>query len=84
MTSNKGLAETRPLVIGRLTRVVFGIGTFVVIFALGPSTLGTIGTVLVAALGVSFVVGGFIGNPGCEITAIPNLVLPKSKRIHCL
>jgi hypothetical protein len=84
MSSNKGLAETRPLAIGRLTRVLFGIGTFVAIFVIGPSTLGTIGTVLVAALGVSFVVGGLIGNPGCEITAVPNLVLPKSKRIHCL
>ena len=77
-------AETRPLAIGRVTRVLFGVGTFVVIFALGTSTLGTVGTILVAVLGVSFIVGGVIGNPGCELTAVPNLVLPRSKRIHCL
>ena len=83
-SAKKVRAETRPLAIGRATRVLFGIGTFVIIYALGTSTLGTIGTILVAALGVSFIVGGVIGNPGCELTAIPNLVLPKAKRIHCL
>ena len=84
MSSNKDLSENRPLAIGRLTRVLFGLGTFIVIFVVGPSALGTTGTVLAAALGVSFVVGGLIGNPGCEITAVPNLLLPESKRIHCL
>lgn len=84
MCSSKDLSETRPLAIGRLTRVLFGIGTFVVIVVVGPSVLGTLGTVSLAALGVSFVVGGLIGNPGCEITAVPNLVLPESKRVHCL
>ncbi len=45
MSSNKDLSEIRPLAIGRLTRVLFRIGTL-----------------LVAALGVSFIVGGLLGN----------------------
>ena len=84
MSAHKDLSETRPLAIGRVTRVLFGIGTFAAVFIVGPSAIGTIGTVLAVALGVSFVVGGLIGNPGCEITAVPNLLLPESKRIHCL
>lgn len=84
MSTSRRPAEIRPLTIGRLTRVLFGIGSFVVIAVLGTSTLGFIGSLVVAVLGISFVVGGLTGNPGCEITAVPNLVLPRSKRIHCL
>ncbi len=84
MKSSKRLADIPPLAIGRATRVVFGIGTLLVIGVVGWSSLGIIGTVLLAALGLSFLVGGLAGNPGCEITAIPNLLLPRSKRVHYL
>ena len=83
MESQSDSPQRRPLVIGRVTRIVFGIMSFVIVAVLGTSTLGGIGTALIVFLGVSFIVGGLIGNPGCEITAIPNLVLPKSKRVHC-
>ena len=41
-SARKVRAETRPLAIGRATRVLFGIGTFFIIYALGTSTLGTV------------------------------------------
>jgi hypothetical protein len=83
MESQSSSSQRRPLAFGRVTRIVFGIMSFVIIVVLGTSTLGAIGTALIVFLGVSFIVGGLVGNPGCEITAIPNLVLPKSKRVHC-
>ena len=73
----------KPLLFGRLTRVLFGIGTFVVIGIVGPSQLTFWGTLALILLGVSFVVGGLMGNPGCEITALPNLFLPKEREVHC-
>lgn len=83
MESASSSSQRRPLVVGRVTRIVFGVMSFVLVALLGTSTLGGIGAALLVLLGVSFIVGGLIGNPGCEITAIPNLVLPKSKRVHC-
>ena len=80
----KETAEPAPLTIGRVSRVVFGLATFGVIVFVGPSTLGIIGTVLLGLLGLSFLLGGLVANPGCELTAIPNLLLPRSKRVHFL
>jgi hypothetical protein len=74
----------RPMVIGRLTRVLFGIGTLLLIPLIGVSTLTGWGTAALVVLGLSFLIGGFTGNPGCELTALPNLVLPNKKRMHCL
>lgn len=84
MEDDKPHAELKPLVIGRWTRVLFGIGTFVLIAVIGPSTLTNWGTAALIVLGLSFVVGGLTGNPGCELTAIPNLFLPEKKKVHCL
>ena len=75
--------EIPPLLIGRLSRIAFGLGTFVVIGILGFEALGWFGTVILGALGVSFVIGGLAGIPGCEISAIPNIFLPRSRRFHC-
>ena len=83
MTQQKPPSKLEPMLFGRLTRVLFGIGTFVLIWAIGTDVLGTVGTVLLLFLGVSFVLGGLMGNPGCEITAIPNLLSPRAKRVHC-
>ncbi len=77
-------AELRPLLFGRMTRVVFGILTLVLIPVIGADTLTPMGTGGLLFLGISFLVGGLMGNPGCEITSIPNLVLPQKKRVHCL
>lgn len=73
----------KPLIIGRLTRVLFGIGTLAVVGIVGPRELSFWGTFALILLGISFVVGGLLGNPGCEITALPNLFLSKEKRVHC-
>jgi len=84
MTDRKSLARLKPLAIGRITRVLFGLGTLALIPVIGTSTLTTWGVAGLAALGLSFLIGGLIGNPGCELTAIPNLFLPVKKKTHCL
>lgn len=76
------LAEIPPLPIGRISRILFGIATFIIVGVAGVELFGTVGSVLLVGLGVSFVIGGLFAIPGCEITAIPNLLLPKSMRFH--
>ena len=80
----KPLARLKPLKIGRIMRVVFGVGTLLLIWMIGTDSLGLWGTIGLAFLGISFIAGGLMGNPGCELTAVPNLVLPGAKRVHCL
>ena len=84
MAKKRSLAKLAPLTFGRWGRVVVGLATLAVAGVLGLSELGTVGSTALVLLGLSFVVGGVVGNPGCEITALPNLVLPSDKRIHCL
>ena len=84
MKNGNSSARLKPLFVGRMTRVLFGLGTLLLIAIIGPSTLTTWGTTALAALGLSFLIGGLVGNPGCELTAIPNLFLSKKKRVHCL
>jgi len=82
MNANRKLAEISPLTFGRISRILFGITTFIVIAILEPDVLGNVGILILVGLGVSFVIGGLFAIPGCEITAIPNLFLPKSMRFH--
>ena len=82
MNAKRKLSEIPPLRFGRISRILFGITTFIVIANLGPGVLGNVGIVILVGLGVSFVIGGLFAIPGCEITAIPNLLLPKSMRFH--
>ncbi len=74
--------KLKPLLFGRVSRVLFGLGTFVLIWVIGVDTLTLIGTGALAFLGVSFLIGGIMGNPGCELTAIPNLFRSKENQIH--
>jgi hypothetical protein len=74
--------KLEPLLFGRVTRVLFGVGTFVLIWAVGVDTLTFLGTGALAFLGASFLIGGLMGNPGCELTAIPNLFRSKENQIH--
>ena len=76
------LATLKPLMGGRVTRAIFGLGCFVLIAVIGTSTLTAWGTLLIVLLGLSFLIGGLTGNPGCELTALPNLILPREKRVH--
>jgi len=74
--------KLEPLLLGRVSRVLFGVGTFVLIRVIGVETLTVIGTGALAFLGASFLIGGLMGNPGCELTAIPNLFRSKENQIH--
>ncbi len=82
MRSPGKLAKLPPLLFGRLTRVAFGVGTLAIIPLVGVETLTAWGVVALLVLGLSFLVGGLAGNPGCEVTALPNLILPRAKRVH--
>ena len=75
------LARLKPLLVGRVSRVVFGLGAFAWIWIAPP---GWVGTAVLAGFGLSFLIGGLVANPGCEITAIPNLFLPEARRLHSL
>ena len=72
---------------GRVVRTSIGVlllallGWSLAGLALGPLELG--GTdmfALLAFFGVSFVLQGMMANPGCEVTAIPNLLLRPFRR----
>ncbi len=82
MQEHQDLAKLPPLLFGRLSRVVFGVATLAVAVALGSGGLGGIGFAALVLLGLSFLVGGLTGNPGCELSSLPNLVLPSDKRVH--
>jgi len=76
-------APLKPLFFGRLTRVVFGAVALYWGARLWNTDLASVAASLaVIFLGLSFLVGGLMANPGCEITALVNLVLPAEKRVH--
>lgn len=41
-----------------------------------------IGAVALLLLGLSFAVVGLVGNPGCEVTSLLNLLLSEKNRVH--
>ncbi len=84
MDSLRSIARLPPLFFGRVSRVVFGIGTLGVLAYVGAEGVGLVGALLLGFLGLSFLVGGLLANPGCEITALANIFLPRDKRMHFL
>ena len=84
MSDNEMPAKLKPLVVGRLSRVAAGLGALAAVPFVGFSGVDLIGAVALAVLGLSFLVGGLTGNPGCEITALPNLLRRPEKRFHCI
>jgi len=84
LKNEESLSKLKPLFIGRVTRLLFGLGTLAFVVVTGTSTLTIWGAIALIALGLSFLVGGIVGNPGCELTAIPNLFLSENKKAHCL
>jgi len=70
----------KPQLFGRLLRVVFGVATLVSLVFVDD--IGLLAQSAIAFLGVSFLLGGLMANPGCEITALPNLLF--RTRAHCL
>jgi hypothetical protein len=82
MSEKQATNKLEPMLIGRVTRVLFGVGTFVLIWFIGVNSLTLVGTAALVFLGISFLIGGLVANPGCELTAIPNLFLSKKNKIH--
>ena len=80
------MAPPKPLLVGRILRVIAGLGCFY--FAIRvvdlPLTLGELaGALILALLAASLVVSGLLANPGCEVTAVPNLVMKKKWHFSC-
>jgi hypothetical protein len=84
MSERRNLATLPPLFFGRLMRIVTGLVALGVIPFVGTDQLGFWGVACLGFLGLSFLISGIMGNPGCELTALPNLALPTAKRVHCL
>lgn len=70
----------RPLIVGRTTRVVFGATVIFVTFVTGVLHMSVVAFLALMALGLSFLIGGLLAIPGCELSALPNLMLPKRYR----
>ena len=70
----------RPLTIGRTTRVLFGAAVILLALFTGVLQVSVWGFLALMALGSSFLIGGFSAIPGCELSALPNLMLPKRYR----
>ncbi len=82
--NSKLTVHLKPLFFGRLTRVVFGLVALYWGAGLWSSNLTSMAASLaVMLLGLSFLVGGLMANPGCELTALLNLLLPAERRLHC-
>jgi hypothetical protein len=77
------LGKLPPLAYGRAARVVFGIGALVgAVFVPWDEAGGVAGGLVLVFFGLSFLAGGLMANPGCEVTALPNLLLPTEKRVN--
>ena len=84
MDDKHSLAKLKPLFVGRISRVVAGVATLAAISFLDYAGEDVIVSLALLVLGLSFVIGGLMANPGCEITALLNLVLPPKKRLHVI
>jgi hypothetical protein len=86
MTENSSripLGKLPPLAFGRAARIVFGLGSLVgAAFVPWGEAGGIAGGLVLVFFGLSFLAGGLMANPGCEVTALPNLVLPAEKRMN--
>ena len=73
----------KPLFFGRLLRVLVGLGFFVSVPDITDTEYGWIGIAGLLFAGATFLVAGIQANPGCEITALPNLLLPGDRQLTC-
>jgi hypothetical protein len=77
------LGKLPPLAFGRGARVLFGLGSLVgAAFVPWGEAGGIAGGLVLIFFGLSFLAGGLMANPGCEVTALPNLLLPAEKRVN--
>ncbi len=82
--SERRLATLKPLLVGRVSRILAGLASLGAVAFVPLAGFGFLGAAALAVLGLSFLVGGFVGNPGCEVTALPNLLLRSDKKVHCI
>ena len=73
----------RPLFFGRLARVLSGVALLVGIPFVPDSEYSWLGIAGLVIAGLTFFIAGARANPGCEITAIPNLFLPPGRQLAC-
>ena len=76
----KKVTPPKPKLFGRGLRIIAGVCALVAGIIVGPFGLWGL---LLFFLGASFIAGGLMANTGCEITALPNLLLSEEKRLHC-
>ena len=82
MSEKQSLAKLQPLLFGRLSRVVAGVAALTAVPFVGFHGVEILGAAVLLLLGLSFLVGGLMATPGCEVTALPNLLLRSHKRVH--
>lgn len=73
----------QPLFFGRLARVLVGLACFAGIPFVPDFEYSRWGIGALALAGLTFLLAGLRANPGCEITAIPNLFLPSDRQLAC-
>ena len=73
----------QPLLFGRLLRAAAGVACLISIPFVPPFEYTALGVLALVAAGVTFIIASITANPGCEITALPNLFLPRQRQIHC-
>ncbi len=71
--------EGSPLFFGRFLRILSGLALLAWLLISPPA--GLLGRVALVFFGLSLVIGGIMAYPGCEITALPNLLL--RRQMHC-
>ena len=74
---------SRPLFFGRLLRVLVGLACFLSIPFVPYFEHSWLGVTALVFAGLTFLVAGIRANPGCEITALPNLFLPAKRQLSC-
>ena len=73
----------QPLLFGRLLRAAAGVACLVSIPFVPSFEYTGLGVLALVAAGSTFIIASITANPGCEITALPNLFLPRQRQIHC-
>ena len=73
----------RPLLFGRLARILTGVALWVASAFVPDSDAAWLARLAFAAGGLVFVLAGWIANPGCEITAPVNLFRRPQNRLSC-
>jgi hypothetical protein len=83
------LASRHAIVFGPCFGASIALGFLVAVYVAGPSGLPIVGhgkgqLAAVTFLGISLIVAGARALPGCELMAVPNVLLGKDTELACL